>query len=416
MKKIIMAVGLFTLSLSAQTLSLDECIDKTLKNHPDIKTFALKVKQSKSAYKSEFSAYLPQINLLTNYNAVQTYVFPQNGSFHTVDDDGWSTGAYLKQKIYDFSLTSSKVEASKLDESIAKLSLKELKALLAYKVASLYELMVVQKEALMVRQKDLETKEAYYKQAVALMQQGLKTQADASRFLSSVYIAKDNLQSAKTAYEKAKTTLALYMGEKIDDDVTLDKSVLKTTLKDKANVEQEVLANNYALSITSENIEKNILLHKAKKASHYGSIDAVASYTHLDTLNAYDAKNAGVVLSIPLYSGGKISAEAQKAKISAQIAQQQYASKELELKEKVNSLLLDIKQYDKTIEAKKAQLDAAKATKKVLDGRYKEGLSTYIEVLDATSMVLNAKLGLLQAYYLRSQAIHNIEYLKGKIQ
>jgi len=416
MKKIIMAVGLFTLSLSAQTLSLDECIDKTLKNHPDIKTFALKVKQSKSAYKSEFSAYLPQINLLANYNAVQTYVFPQNGSFHTVDDDGWSTGAYLKQKIYDFSLTSSKVEASKLDESIAKLSLKELKALLAYKVASLYELMVVQKEALMVRQKDLETKEAYYKQAVALMQQGLKTQADASRFLSSVYIAKDNLQSAKTAYEKAKTTLALYMGEKIDDDVTLDKSVLKTTLKDKANVEQEVLANNYALSITSENIEKNILLHKAKKASHYGSIDAVASYTHLDTLNSYDAKNAGVVLSIPLYSGGKISAEAQKAKISAQIAQQQYASKELELKEKVNSLLLDIKQYDKTIEAKKAQLDAAKATKKVLDGRYKEGLSTYIEVLDATSMVLNAKLGLLQAYYLRSQAIHNIEYLKGKIQ
>ncbi len=416
MKKILMAVGLFTLSLSAQTLSLDECIEKTLKNHPDIKTFALKVKQSKSAYKSEFSSYLPQINISANYNAVQTYVFPQNGSFHTVDDDGWSAGAYLKQKIYDFSLTSSKVEASKLDESISKLSLKELKVLLAYKVASLYELMVVQKEAVAVRQKDLETKEAYYEQAVALMQQGLKTQADASRFLSSVYIAKDNLQSAKTAYEKAKTTLALYMGEKIDDDVTLDKSVLKTTLKDKANVEQEVLANNYALLITSENIEKNILLHKAKKASHYGSIDAIASYTHLDTLNSYDAKNAGVVLNIPLYSGGKISAEAQKAKISAQIAQQQYASKELELKEKVSSLLLDIKQYDKTIEAKKAQLDAAKATKKVLDGRYKEGLSTYIEVLDATSMVLNAKLGLLQAYYLRSQAIHNIEYLKGKIQ
>jgi len=416
MKKIYLTLGLLALPLVAEQLSLDECIEKTLKNHPDIKTFELKVKQSKSAYKSEFSAYLPQVNISANYNVVQTYVFPQNGEFHTVDDDGWSAGAYLKQKIYDFSLTSSKVEASKLDESISNLSLQELKAFMVYKVASLYELMVVEKEAVIVRQKDLETKEAYYEQAVALMQQGLKTQADASRFLSSVYIAKDNLQSAKTAYEKAKTTLALYMGEKIDENVTLDKSVLKTTLKNRKNIQQDVLASNYALTITSENIEKNILLHKAKKASHYGSIDAVASYTHLDTLNSYDAKNAGVVLSIPLYSGGKISAEAQKAKISAQIAQQQYASKELELKEKVSSLLLDIKQYDKTIEAKKAQLDAAEATKAVLDGRYKEGLSTYIEVLDATSMVLNAKLGLLQAYYLRSQAIHNIEYLKGKIQ
>jgi outer membrane protein TolC len=205
------------------------------------------------------------------------------------------------------------------------------------------------------------------------------------------------------------------MGEKIPDDVTLERESIQTQEELSLNIEEEILKSNYQLSMFLENIQKNILLHKASKASHYGSIDAVASYTHLDTLNAYDSKVLGVSLNIPLYSGGRLSAEAQKAKIASQIAKEQYASKELALKEEIESLLLDIKQYNKTIEARKAQLQSAQETQKVLNGRYKEGLSTYIEVLDATSIVLGAKLSLLEAYYLKSMAIHRIEYLKGKI-
>ncbi len=399
----------------AQLLTLQESIDKTLHNHPDVKSFILKVEQSKSAYKSEFSAYMPQINLLANYNVMQTYVLPVNGTFHTVDDDGWSAGVNVKQKLWDFSRTSSRVSASKLDQKIATLSLEELKALLAYKVTALYEMMIVQKEAVLVRQQDLQTKQAYYKQALALVQEGLRTSADASRFLSAVYSAKDKLEEANVAYEKAKNSLSLYMGEQISKDVTLDRQSLETQTEVSDAIEKEVLQSNYQLAIFLENIQKNTLLHKASKASRYGSIDAIASYTHQDTLNAYDAKVAGVTVNIPLYSGGRLSAEAQKTKIASQIAKEEYASKELAIKEEVESLLLDIKHYNKTIKAKKAQLQSAQETQKVLDARYKEGLSTYIEVLDATSMVLSAKLGLLEAYYLKSMAIHKIEYLKGNI-
>ncbi|HFB53774.1 MAG TPA: TolC family protein, partial [Sulfurimonas autotrophica] len=111
----------------------------------------------------------------------------------------------------------------------------------------------------------------------------------------------------------------------------------------------------------------------------------------------------------------RVSAEAQKVEISAQISKEQKRSRELALKEELQNLLLDIKRYNKTISAKKAQLDSAQETKKVLDGRYKEGLATYIEVLDATTQVLNAKLSLLEAYYLRALSIDRIQYLKGKI-
>jgi outer membrane protein TolC len=317
--------------------------------------------------------------------------------------------------VWDFSKTSSKVDAIKVDKDISKLSLKELKALLVYKVKGLYEQMVVQAEAIKVREKDVESKEAYYAQAKALVEQGLKTEADANRFLSALYLAKDNLAVAKTAYEKAKETLSLYMNSKIQDGVTLESAFLQREFHPAREIEKEVLDKNYNLKIDAKNIEKNILLHKSAKASHYGSIDIVASYDHIDTLSAYDSKVAGITLNIPLYSGGRVSAEAQKAEISAEISKEQRRSRELALKEELSNLLLDIQRYNKTIEARKAQLLSALSTKKVLDGRYKEGLSTYIEVLDATSLVLNARLGLLEAYFSRAVSIDRIDYLKGKI-
>jgi len=414
MKKIFFINFLLFSALSAEVLTLQKSIASVLKNYPDVKSFELKIKHSEASYRSAFADYLPQINLSAQYNATQTYVLPQNGIFHTVDDTGWNAGVNLKQKVWDFSKTSSKVAATKLDKDISKLSLKELKSLLVFKVKGLYELMVVQKEAIKVRKKDLEAKEAYYAQAEALVKEGLKTEADASRFLSSVYIAKDNLAIAQTSYEKAKNTLELYMDQKIEDSVSLEVVTLKKELTNSENIEREVLNKNYTLQIDAKNIEKNILLHKSAKASHYGSIDIVASYNHLDTLNAYDTQLAGITLNVPLYSGGRVSAEAQKAQIGAEISKEQRRAQELAIKEELQTLLLNIERYNKTIAAKKAQLDSAQKTKNVLDARYKEGLATYIEVLDATSLVLNAELGLLEAYYYRTVSIDRIDYLKGK--
>ena len=411
--KVVFIFSLFVMNI--QALTLQESIEKTLANHPDIQTFLLKYKQSQKKVSATKSAYLPQISLHAHYDATRTYVFPQNGQFHTQDDSGWDAGAVVTQKIWDFGKTLELIDASKKDAEIAKLSLQEAKALMVYRVKVLYGMMVVQKEAVAVMQKDLEAKEAYYKQALALVKQGLKTNADASRFLSSVYGAKERLAAAKAAFKKAQNTLSLYMGEQIENDAELQSGFLYNE-PSLNGMKRKVLQNNYQLKITQENIAKNTLLHKVAKSSHYGSLDAVAAYTHFDTLNTYDAKSAGVVLQIPLYSGGRLSAEEQQARIAAQMAKEQEASKQLEIEDEVTSLLIDIDRYNQSIAAKKAQFDAAKATKAVLDARYKEGLGTYIEILDAQATMLAAKLGLLEAYYNRSLAIAKLEYLEGKME
>lgn len=412
MKKIFLFFYMVGL-LYAQELDLQECINKALKTHPDIKRFILQTKSEKVGVDVARADYLPQISLSAEYDPTKTYTLPANGVFNTIDNDGWQVGATLKQKIWDYSKTTSTIKAQEQQAEASLLTLEDAKALLAYKVKLQYELMVLQKKAISVRKKDLHSKEELYKQAQALVNLGMKTNADATRFLSSVFIAKENLAIAEASFTKAKTILSLYINEPIDSDAILQDTLLET----KWNKEDEgrVLKDSHLLQSLKKNINKSELSYKATKASHYGSVDAITSYIYQDTLNEYDSTLVAITVNIPLYSGGRTSALIQQALINKQSAEFEYKARELLLKEEFESLLIDLDRYKQTIQAKKSQLQAANQTKTLLNARYKEGLSTYIEVLDATALALNAELGLLQAEYEKSSTIHRLEYLQGKI-
>lgn len=404
-------------SAYAQVLSLQECVDKTLKAHPNIKSFVLDISLGEQNYLSAQSAYLPQLNFQAQYDLDRTYTVTQNTKFTTMNEPAYQAGLVLGQKIWDFSKTSSKIDAAYLDKEIAQLSLEDAKALMIYKVELLYATMIVEQKAILVRQKDMQTKQELYHQAQALVKEGIKISSEETRFLSSYYEAQDALGIASASFEKTKSTLWLYMGEKMSATFELEEHLLQ----EKKNIQtytQEVsnhmLSDNVQLKIQEQNIQKNRFQQQSAKASHYGSLDAVASYTHFDNTNAYDASAVSLTLNVPIYSGGNISATEQIATIATNKAKEQKNAKLLELQEELNSLLIDLERYENTIIAKQAQLEAAKSTEEVLGARYKEGLVTYIELLDASTLHLASELGLLEAYFSRTMTQNRIKYLTGK--
>jgi len=413
MLKIFLLTIFITLHLQADTLSQDEAISKALNYHPDIKRFILQVRSTEAGVKKSRAQYLPQVHLSAEYDPTRTYVLPQNGQFHTIDDTGWQAGVVINQKIWDFGKTTSAIDASKIETKIAALSLIEAKALLVYNVKLQYTMMLVQRKAVEVRKKDMEAKEALYKQSKAMVEQGMKTRVDLTRFLSSFYVAQDNLSISEAAYEKARVALSLYIGERVSSDVVLQEDILSRQKSEAFGYEQ-IKNSSPALQSAQESIHQNELIYESVHASHYGSIDALASYSYQDTLNSYDASLVGLTLNIPLYVGGSISAQAEQAALAQESAKVVYDSKVLALQQEVEALEVDLNRYKKTIKAKKAQLEASQETMTLLTARYKEGLATYIEVLDATALYLNAELGLLEAYYNQSAILNRLDYLQGE--
>lgn len=405
---------LFATLIFADTknITLDECIEKTLKNHPNLKQLSLGIQKSQSGVDMAKAAYLPQITLGAGYNPTNTFISQQAGGFSTTHEDSWQVDATLNQKIYDFSKTTSLIDASKKDVQIASLSLEDAKALLIYSVKILYNTVLLQNSVIEVRQSDLKTKEELYAQAKALTKEGLKTKADEASILSALYNAKDALAIAKAQKQKALSTLSLYTAQKIQDDAVFED----TLSKDAKVLDTNIVDKNIALKSIQEEIDKNSLLYNASKASHYGSIDAIASFSHQNALNEYDTSMVGIVAKFPLYSGGSISSQIQQSKISKEISKEAYNSKKLALEEEIDSLNIDIKRYEYTIEAKKALIDSSALAKDIVNARYKEGLSTYIEALDVTTTYLNAQLGLFEARYNINNIINRLEYLRGSTE
>jgi outer membrane protein TolC len=146
-----------------RSILLEECVVKAIDTHPDIKRALLDVKKSSSGVDAADADYLPQVTLNAEYDPYRTYVLPQNGTFNTIGSDGWQAGATLNQKIWDFSKTTSTIKSFETQESIAKLSLQDAKALMAYNVKLQYELILVYIEAIDVRRKDREAKKELYK-------------------------------------------------------------------------------------------------------------------------------------------------------------------------------------------------------------------------------------------------------------
>lgn len=415
MKKLLF-LAVLTLSLNAQTLSMQACINRTLTQHPDIKIFILKIAQSEENYTISRSDYLPQVSLLGEYTPQRTYVIPQLGQFNTIEDDGWSIGTILKQKIWDFSKTTSLVEASAIDKQIARLSVDDAKAVMTYKIKSLYALMAVQHEAIGVRQKDTKTKEELYKQTLGFYKQGLRTRADASRFQAAYQLAQEELVLSQTAFDKSRNTMSLYTNISIEKNVKLDTSLIKSggmPVQSAATLKHNAFNDNYQIKIASKQIDKTTKLHQAAAANRFGSIDAIGSYTQANTINRYDTNVIGVSINIPLYSGGRLSAEEQRMQIETTVAKEQLESQSIALEEELENLLLDFESYQVSTKTKKAQLHSAKDAKEVVDARYREGLSTYIEVLDAASFLLNAQLGLLEIGYKKRITLNRIDYLTG---
>ncbi|MDY0117590.1 MAG: TolC family protein [Sulfurimonadaceae bacterium] len=412
-KFLVLFLTLFLSSLGAQTLTLESCIEKSLTNHPDIKRLSLGVEQSVHAVDVAKADYMPQINLNAEYNPHNTFVMPQSGIFKTIHDDSWLVGGQVNQKIYDFSKTTSTIKAYETSKKIASLSLKDAEALLAYNIKNIYNLALFHTKALEIKEKDLETKGELYKQAKALVEEGLKTQADEMSMLSALYSAEDARAQSKAELYKALVTLSLYMGEEVPLDVTLSDDFLEQK-ENLDSTKEDALRTNYALSSAQEQIKKDTLIYKASKAQNYGSIDAVAAYTHQNTLNKYDTSMVGIGIKIPLYSGGRISAQSQISRIEIEMAKESYNTKKLQLQEEIDNLLIDLERFHFTTKAKEALINSTNATKTIVEARYKEGLSTYIEVLDASSLYLQATLGLLESKFALRKIVDRLEYLRGE--
>jgi len=414
--RLIYIVLFFYLEVGMNALTLDDAIDKTLKTHPSGQIAALQYESAAETARSADSALYPRIDANANYFPTKTFVIPINGAFSTKQSSSFHGDISGSYSLWDFGRSreryTSALRAQEGADSTKKLTQNEL----IERVWNTYYSVAVTASLIDTAEASVKFYEGQFKQALNMRKSGLKTEADELRFRASLLEAQDRAMRAKIDHEKVSLSLGILIGS--DELVGVNPSVLDQCCESLAlqNISLETLRqklrdNNPQLKALRLSIDALKSLADAANNEKYGNVALVGSYGYDSSLSAYDSYQAGVVGTIPLYDGGKLSTEAQKSRIAYTIAQKEFENTERLLWQEIYGAYRDFKRADISIKSKESVIEATTKSLHLIGGRYAQGLATYVDVLESQSTLENAKSELAQVKYQKISAYAHVQKL-----
>ncbi|MDP3267063.1 MAG: TolC family protein [Sulfuricurvum sp.] len=396
MKTTIAFLLLFS-NLYAAPLTLNDAIAMTLKSNPQTQAALLRIQSSQADTKAAKAALYAHIDLNGEYYPTKTVVMPSNGTFSTRQTDAFHADVSGSYSLWDFGRNDTMIQASQHSQEGSVADKKFVENSLIEQVWLQYTAIAYVEQLIDTAQKSAEFCQSQYNQAVRMREVGLKTQADESRFKASWLEANDHHSAAQAQKAKALMALGLLIGS--DTPVTIDQadfdrrvSALSMVLENVPALRQELSQSNPQLQKLRMLISRDQAVSSAISKQPYGSVTLVGAYGYDNSLSSYDTSQIGVRASIPLYDGGKLDADAQKSRITLTLAQKEYEITERELWQELYDTIIDLNRFDETIAAKEGVMSATQKALSLMQGRYAQGLATYIDILESQSVLENARI------------------------
>ncbi|OBT16805.1 hypothetical protein A9264_11085 [Vibrio sp. UCD-FRSSP16_10] len=417
-KPLAILIGLFFLSTSSitQATNLSEVYNQAKQKDIKLQTTKAQRDAAFSNVDAQRSPLLPQINLVGKAEAlVQDH---QGGEYtngnHPVQDyeEGYTTSArlVLEQELYQ--------RSSWVNLAIAEKQARQADAVYA---ASQQDLIYRTTDAYfaVLRAQDKLESVRQEKQAVANQldqvkkrhRAGLSANADIhdaeaqyDGVVAEEVIAENSLINS---YEK----LRQITDEKYQDIDTLNLKRFSAARSTASEEELVQKAHKQNLELLAARIEKDVAKDNiaANQSKHLPSLNLNASYGNEDYKNAWGRSsidhshgnelNAGLTLTVPIYSGGKTTAKSEQAEAdfvaSSKKLEGEYRTVDSEIRayhNNVNAAYGTLKAYEHYIESAHAALKATLAG-------FKVGTRTIVDVLNSNRRVFEAERNLANARY-----------------
>lgn len=399
-------------SLQNKTLTLEDCINLTLQNNPEIAAAYSSQEAQRSALKQSKSSYLPQINGSAGYSRSNANTAAGN----TGTSENYSAGVNASQLIYDFGKTSSTVG---IQEKSYQSAVQNTTALINDKIYALkvaYYAVISAEESENVYKQSVEQYTEQLKRAKAFYEVGTYPKIDVTSAQVNLNDAKLNLLTAQNLVKTKRQELLNIMGIS-DANPTFTLQMADTlqpfelTLEEALNTANKNRPDLLAKQLQVESARQNVTLSKTGYAP---TITANGSYAWSGAdFPLYDRWSAGASLNVPIFSGFSTYNKVEQSKQNLQTAYHNLTSLE-------QQILLDVKTAYLALNNAKERIPVAELTQKqakegydLAVGRYKVGVGNYIEVKDAETSYSRAKLSYIQAVLDYNLAVAKLQNSMG---
>ncbi|MDD4861855.1 MAG: TolC family protein [Smithellaceae bacterium] len=376
-------------------MTLQQCINTALKNHPAINAAAGTIRQSESKIGQARAGYYPQINIQSDYSRIG----PAPTSLRSDPYNYYSNSLNLNQTLFDFGKTSSSVDIQMLTKQSAEADFQNTAASLVLGVKEAYYSFLKAKMSEIVAKETVNQFQQHFDVAETFFETGKSSKIDVTSAEVNLSNARIQLISVQNALHIARVTLNKAMGlisapeYDVEEQFYLEKISIsfETALAQAYENRPDLLSTG----LKKEALEKGIDLNKK---GYLPVLSGNAAYGYAGDDTSMDKSwNVGVALAFPLFSGLSTKYAVDEARANLDVARANEESLRQSVYQEVQSAWLNRREAFERIEAGRIIVRQAEENVELAKGRYETGVGNSIEITDAMIKLNNAKMTYITA-------------------
>jgi len=418
---VVFAGGVLAEDATPPPLTLGQAIETVLKRYPTIDAAQAAVDASRARSTQASAALLPQVSGQGGYtyNSLRPYVaftFPGIGTTALYESiqNSYNASVSVRQLLTDFGRTDALVKLARTGELTARDALDATRHQLGYETIQAFYGVLLLRQSVSVADEEIQSLEEARRIADRKFAAGSATKFD----VLTTGVRQANARNRRTdivnALEKQEALLRQLLGRGLGSPLPLEGDFDPSReTPDVSTAIAEGLKNRpeMKIAIDGETGAHLQLEAASREARPTIAAQAAAGVDDGNLPSMYDNRGyvvGGVTLSVPLFTGRRISGERQEARAGIRSAQARINELNGTIGTDVTDAISDWSAARARLTNADALVDQAAEALALARTRYGNGVITNFELLDAQSAARSAELTRLQARYdcvLASQAV-----------
>ncbi|RBL93092.1 TolC family protein [Chitinophaga flava] len=430
---LIMLLGSIAATAQEKILTLEQAIDVALKNNFSIRLARNTAELSANDYAYADFAFAPRLNATAGANWSRTATKQEfaNGSKRDtsgIKGNNVNASVNLSWTLFDglkMFATREKLEAIK---DLGEMGIKDqIQNSIATLIGGYYNI-VQQKQQLRAIKEQLSISEERVKLSDAKFSTGLGPKTDLLQSKVDYNAQKALFLRQLTLIEQSKALLNQLMavpanaiGYDVQDSIPINASLSFVTLQ------QNIANNNTAIKVQQQNINISALTIKERRADYFPTVSFNSAYNfNRSTSNAASNNfsprfnrngviNYGLTAAIPIFNGFNVKRQVKNARIDLDYQNITLDNIKSQIDLSLNNAFKDYEYYKKALALEEENNTLAEENMMVALERFKQGVSTTIEVKQAQQSLEDSNYRLIQARYNTKLAETELQRLNGSL-
>ena len=371
-----------------------------LKQNRDLQTAVGRIREFRAEVGIARAPLFPEISINGSASTNQVAI----GSFPPTSYDAFRVTGDLAWELDFWGKTRRGIEAAKADLASTEAAQRAVVLSLVSDVAGGYLSLLELDQERSIAERTLTSRQATLNLARERFKQGLTSELDVRQFEAQVAVPAATLAQTERLRAEQEHLLSLLLGEaptnvarggslaEAVSAIAVPDSLPATLLSRRPDVQEAERA--YAAATARIGVAQASRLPTISVTGSYGSQSPKASDLFTSNAEIYQAL-AGI--SIPLFTGGRLINETRVARARADQARSQYEQSVLIALREASDALVGVRTARDQVAAQQTQAQALRRAFQLAELRYRTGIASYIEVLEAQRSLFDAELGLSQA-------------------